>query len=272
MNNLNYGVIGNCCTVALVSEKGSIDWLCFPHFDSPSIFAALLDREKGGCFGFEVSEKYHTQQTYVPHTNILSTTFVSDGDEFVVMDFMPCCGLYETKEYYRPAEVYRYIRLVKGRPRFKVVYHPAPDYARGTAFCNVTSQYIETYSSSNNKDRQYLYSSLPLQAILDGTEFTLEKDEFFLLSYNEKVIPVDIERKKLEYCRTLVYWLNWMDRTKKFTLYNDIIERSLLTLKMMSFYNGAVMVAITTSLPEAVGEVRNWDYRFLLVTGCLYVH
>lgn len=262
MNNLNYGVIGNCCTAALVSEKGSIDWLCFPHFDSPSIFAALLDREKGGCFGFEVSEKYHTQQTYVPHTNILSTTFVSDGDEFVVMDFMPCYGLYETKEYYRPAEVYRYIRLVKGRPRFKVVYHPAPDYARGTAFCNVTSQYIETYSSSNNKDRQYLYSSLPLQAILDGTEFTLEKDEFFLLSYNEKVIPVDIEREKLEYCRTLVYWLNWTDRTKKFTLYNDIIERSLLTLKMMSFYNGAVMAAITTSLPEAVGEVRNWDYRF----------
>lgn len=262
MNNLNYGVIGNCCTAALVSEKGSIDWLCFPHFDSPSIFAALLDREKGGCFGFEVSEKYHTQQTYVPHTNILSTTFVSDGDEFVVMDFMPCYGLYETKEYYRPAEVYRYIRLVKGHPRFKVVYHPAPDYARGTAFCNVTSQYIETYSSSNNKDRQYLYSSLPLQAILDGTEFTLEKDEFFLLSYNEKVIPVDIEREKLEYCRTLVYWLNWTDRTKKFTLYNDIIERSLLTLKMMSFYNGAVMAAITTSLPEAVGEVRNWDYRF----------
>ena len=262
MDKLNYGVIGNCCTAALVSEKGSIDWLCFPHFDSPSIFASLLDREKGGCFGFEVSEKYYTQQTYVPHTNILSTTFICDKDEFVVMDFMPCYGLYETKEYYRPAEVYRYIRLVKGHPQFKVVYHPAPDYARGTTFCNITSQYIETYSSSNNKDRQYLYSSLPLQSILDGTEFTLEKDEFFLLSYNEKVIPVDIEREKLEYCRTLVYWLNWTDRTKKFILYNDIIERSLLTLKMMSFYNGAVMAAITTSLPEAVGEVRNWDYRF----------
>lgn len=76
------------------------------------------------------------------------------------------------------------------------------------------------------------------------------------------MIPVDIEREKLEYCRTLVYWLNWTDRTRKFTIYNDIIERSLLTLKMMSFYNGAVLASLTTSLPEAVGEVRNWDYRF----------
>lgn len=103
---------------------------------------------------------------------------------------------------------------------------------------------------------------MPLQGIVDHQEFILEQDEFFLLSYNEKVIPVDIEREKLEYCRTLVYWLNWTDRTRKFTIYNDIIERSLLTLKMMSFYNGAVLASLTTSLPEAVGEVRNWDYRF----------
>lgn len=105
MDNLNYGVIGNCCTAALISEKGSIEWLCFPNFDSPSIFAALLDREKGGTFGFEVSEDYHTIQSYVPHTNILSTTFVSEQDEFAVVDFMPCYELYDNKEYYRPAEV-----------------------------------------------------------------------------------------------------------------------------------------------------------------------
>ncbi len=121
MNNLNYGVIGNCCTAALVSEKASIEWLCFPNFDSPSIFAALLDREKGGSFGFEVSEDYHTVQSYVPHTNILSTTFVSERDEFAVVDFMPCYELYDNKEYYRPAEVYRYIRWIKGRPRIRSI-------------------------------------------------------------------------------------------------------------------------------------------------------
>ena len=126
----------------------------------------------------------------------------------------------------------------------------------------MTSEYIETYSSSNNKDRQYLYSSLPLDKIQRGEELTLEQDEFFLLSYNEKIIPIDMEREKLEYCRTLVYWLNWTNHTKKYNLYNDVIERSLLTLKMMTYRNEAVLAALTTSLPETVGEVRNWDYRF----------
>lgn len=261
MNNLNYGVIGNCRTAALISEKGNIEWLCFPDFDSPSIFASLLDREKGGCFGFEVSNDYCITQSYVPHTNILSTQFSSGENEFVVLDFMP---RYRSKdhEHYIPAEIYRYIRLVKGHPRFKVNYRPAPNYARGKAIYNITPQYIETYCSSDNKDRQYLYSSLPLQSILDQKEVLLEKDEFFLLSYNEKVIPIDIEREKLEYCRTLVYWLNWTNRTKKYSLYNEVIERSLLVLKLMSYYNGAVLAALTTSLPESAGDIRNWDYRF----------
>ncbi len=95
MDKLNYGVIGNCCTAALISDKGSIDWLCFPNFDSPSIFALILDREKGGTFGFEVSPDYHIIQSYVPHTNILSTTFVSEQNEFAVVDFMPCYERYE---------------------------------------------------------------------------------------------------------------------------------------------------------------------------------
>lgn len=262
MDKFNYGVIGNCCTAALVSDKGNMEWLCFPNFDSPSVFASLLDREKGGSFGFEVSEEYRISQAYIPHTNILSTHFTSPENEFAVVDFMPCYHLNSTEETYRPAEVYRYIRWIKGRPRFKVNYNPAPDYARGKTIFNVTSHYVQTYSTSNNKDRQYLYSSLVLPDVLARKEFILEKDEFFLLSYNEKVIFVDIEREKLEYCRTLVYWLNWTDRTRKFTLYNDIIERSLLVLKLMSFSNGAVLAALTTSLPEVLGGVRNWDYRF----------
>lgn len=261
MKNLNYGVIGNCRTAALISQAGNIEWLCFPDFDSPSIFAALLDREKGGSFGFEVTEDYHITQYYVPQTNILSTQFTSCENEFVVLDFMPC---YHSKENerYLPAEIYRYIRLVRGKPQFRINYDPAPNYAQGTPIHDITPQYIETYCSSDSKDRQYLYSSLPLSSIAGKDEITLEKDEFLLLSYNEKVIPINIEREKIEYCRTLVYWLNWTNRTKKYSLYNDVIERSLLILKMMSYYNGAVLAALTTSLPETVGEVRNWDYRF----------
>ena len=262
MNNLNYGVIGNCSTAALISESGNIEWLCFPHFDSPSVFAALLDREKGGSFGIEPEGKYRISQAYVPHTNILSTTFEGEKDAFAVFDFMPCYSLDKSGEAYRPSEIYRYVHWIKGKPKIRFPYHPAPDYARGNVVFNLTETYLESHSTSNPKDRQYLYSSFPLNQILNQETFQLEQDEFFLLSYNEKVIPIDIEREKLEYCRTLVYWLNWTDKTKKFKLYNDIIERSMLTLKMMTFYNGAVLAALTTSLPEAVGEVRNWDYRF----------
>ena len=260
-NNLNYGVIGNCRTAALISERGSIEWLCFPDFDSPSVFAALLDRTKGGSFGFDVPDGYAVRQSYVPHTNILSTRFASDEGEFEVLDYMPCYRSFE-KEHYLPAELYRYIRFVKGRPRFRIRYDPAPNYAQGEVRIRRTSGFIESYSSADNKDRQYLYSSIPLQAVAGREEIRLEKDEFLLLSYNEKVIPIDIEREKIEYCRTLVYWLNWTNRTRQYTCYNEVVERSMLVLKLLSYYNGAMLAALTTSLPETVGGVRNWDYRF----------
>ncbi|MEQ2544261.1 glycoside hydrolase family 15 protein [Alistipes intestinihominis] len=260
-NNLNYGVIGNCRTAALISERGSIEWLCFPDFDSPSVFAALLDRTKGGSFGFDVPDGYAVRQSYVPHTNILSTRFASDEGEFEVLDYMPCYRSFE-KEHYLPAELYRYIRFVKGRPRFRIRYDPAPNYAQGEVRIRRTAGFIESYSSADNKDRQYLYSSIPLQAVAGREEIRLEKDEFLLLSYNEKVIPIDIEREKIEYCRTLVYWLNWTNRTRQYTCYNEVVERSMLVLKLLSYYNGAMLAALTTSLPETVGKVRNWDYRF----------
>ena len=260
-NNLNYGVIGNCRTAALISERGSIEWLCFPDFDSPSVFAALLDRTKGGSFGFDVPDGYAVRQSYVPHTNILSTRFASDEGEFEVLDYMPCYRSFE-KEHYLSAELYRYIRFVKGRPRFRIRYDPAPNYAQGEVRIRRTAGFIESYSSADNKDRQYLYSSIPLQAVAGREEIRLEKDEFLLLSYNEKVIPIDIEREKIEYCRTLVYWLNWTNRTRQYTCYNEVVERSMLVLKLLSYYNGAMLAALTTSLPETVGGVRNWDYRF----------
>ena len=156
MSNLNYGVVGNCRTAALISEKGSIDWLCFPDFDSPSIFASLLDRERGGSFGFDVTEDYHISQSYVPHTNILSTSFSSKEGEFVVLDYMPYYRSYENA-HYLPAELYRYVRWIKGKPRFKVNYVPAPNYAQGKVIHNVTSEFIESYCSSDNKDRQYFF-------------------------------------------------------------------------------------------------------------------
>jgi GH15 family glucan-1,4-alpha-glucosidase len=260
--NLNYGLIGNSCTAALISDRGDIDWLCMPYFDSPSIFASLLDKEKGGKFGIRVGADYVITQQYIPHTNLLRTHFTGKEGEFEITDFMPYYTVQGTNECYRPSEVYRYFHFIKGSPKFCVDYNPKPDYARGKCIIRIEGNHIESRSDTNDKDRQYLYSSLPLVEVLNGESFTLQKDEFFMLSYNEKIDDVDMDKEKLEYCRTLVFWLNWSEATRKFPAYNEVIERSLLTLKMMQFYNGAVLASITTSLPEVPGGVRNWDYRF----------
>lgn len=262
MNNLNYGVIGNCRSAALISETGSIDWCCLPDFDSPSIFAKILDIEKGGCFSFEVSDEYTISQKYISTTNILCTQFCSPEGIFEVIDFMP---RYKTSDisYFIPPEIYRIIKHVRGTPTFRINYQPAFNYAESEAAHVINDNYIRTYSKDNSTDCVYLYSDINFEDILEQKEIVLAQSKFLLLSYNQKLIDIDINRAYLEYERTKVYWLNWTNRSKKFEPYTLEILRSLLVLKIMSYEpTGAILAAITTSLPEAIGESRNWDYRF----------
>jgi len=262
MQNLNYGVIGNCRSAALVSEKGSIEWCCLPDFDSPSVFAKILDTKKGGSFSIDVDETYSIKQKYFNHTNILCTEYQSAQGSFEVIDFMP---RYKTndEDYFAPAEIYRYIRLVSGSPTFKVRYNPAFNYAKDICAHVTEDDHIRTYSKVNPTDCIYLYSSIERSDILDSKEIILTKPEFLLLSYNQKLIEIDICRVYLEYQRTKVYWLNWTNRSKKHELYTEETIRSLLVLKIMSYQpTGALLAALTTSIPETIGEVRNWDYRF----------
>jgi GH15 family glucan-1,4-alpha-glucosidase len=262
MNNLSYGVIGNCRSAALISEKGSIDWCCLPDFDSPSVFAKILDDEKGGSFSIEVDDSYTINQKYFYRTNVLCTQFRSGQDSFEIIDFMP---RYKTidNEYFAPAEIFRYIRLISGKPAFKVHYNPLLNYARDEVAHVIQENYIRTYSKVNPNDCIYLYSSLTLNDILDVKEIELNDTQFLLLSYNQKLIDIDINRVYLEYQRTKVYWLNLSNRTKKYQKYTEEIIRSVLVLKLMTFQSsGAILAALTTSIPESIGEVRNWDYRF----------
>lgn len=262
MEGLDYGVIGNCRSAALVSKKGSIDWLSFPDFDSPSIFAKLLDENIGGSFSFIVSDDYTITQDYVKGTNILCTRFDSEDGAFEVFDFMPRYRTSDTT-YYMSPEMYRYIKRIKGNPRFRIDYNPVMNYAREEAVFQKNTHYIRTVSSVNDKDIMYLYTSINFDAVLNKDEITLDKDEFLFLSYNQKLVTVDINRVLLEYQRTKVYWINWSHRSKRYLKYEEQINRSLLILKLMSFQSsGAVLAALTTSLPETIGEVRNWDYRF----------
>ena len=262
MINLNYGVIGNCRSAALISETGSIDWCCMPDFDSPSVFAKLLDNEKGGSFSFDVDESYAINQKYLYRTNVLCTQFSSGQDSFEVFDFMP---RYKTtdNDYFIPAEIYRYIRLISGAPTFKVNYRPLLNYARDEVSHSINDSYIRSSSKVSPNDCVYLYSSLTLNDILDENEIVLTHTQFLLLSYNQKLVEVDITRVYLEYQRTKVYWLNLTNRTKKYKEYTEEIVRSVLVLKLMTFQStGAILAALTTSIPETIGEVRNWDYRF----------
>lgn len=262
MDNLDYGVVGNCKTAALISKEGSIDWLCFPVFDSPSVFSKLLDNDKGGSFSFIVSDGYRITQNYFKETNILCTRFASDEGIFEVLDFMP---RYKTREdeYYIPSEIYRYVRLIEGKPRFRINYTPVMNYARDSVIHKKFTDFIRTFSLADGTDNIYLYSSLDFDTILNQEEIILEQDQYMLLSYSQKLANIDINRAYLEYQRTKIYWLNWNNRSRKFVEYNDYICRSLLALKLMCYESsGAIMAALTTSLPETIGEVRNWDYRF----------
>lgn len=262
MTNLDYGIIGNCRTAALVSKKGSIDWLCLPDFDSPSIFARLLDEEKGGSFHFEVSDEYNISQSYHGKTNMLLTRFESPNNAFIVFDYMPRYRTEETR-YYMPPEVHRYIRVTKGRPVVRVVYDPKMNYARGEVRHEIVGGYIRSHSVENVEDKVYLYTSLDQEKVLNREEIELLGHHFFLLSYNQKLVSVDINRILLEYERTKVYWLNFVNRSRSYEQYDDMIQRSLLVLKLLSYqHSGAMLAAVTTSLPESLGESRNWDYRF----------
>lgn len=262
MEHLNYGAVGNCRTAALISDKGSIDWFCFPDFDSPSVFGKLLDEKKGGNMSFVVGNDYRISQRYLEHTNILSTLFEATEGAFEVIDFMPRYKLLDY-DYYLPPELYRLIRLKRGTPRFRVNYNPALNYARGEVGHKTGPEYVKTYAKANERDTIYLYSGIPYDVIFNQQEVLLQRDEFLLVSYNQKLIPIDMNRVNLEFQRTRLYWMNWTNRSKKYTAFNEQIERSMLVLKLMSYQrSGAVLAALTTSLPESIGEVRNWDYRF----------
>ena len=262
MDNLNYAIVGNCKSAALVSERGSIDWLCLPQFDSPSVFAKLLDTEKGGSFEILTDDGYIVKQAYIKRTNILVTKYIKDEHQFEVIDFMPRY-LNEANKHYTPPDLIRYIRHKSGKPVFKVKYNPRLEYALYKTITENRDGYIKSYTSKGTYDSMYLYSNFDNGKILKGEEIELTEDGFFLLSYNKKILKQTTDRSYLKLQRTKVYWLNWSERTRIFAKYNNEILRSALVLKLLSFdKSGAILAALTTSLPETIGEIRNWDYRY----------
>jgi len=262
MDNLNYGIIGNCRSAALISETGSLEWCCLPQFDSASVFAKILDDKKGGSFEILARYNYEIRQYYLRNTAILVTRYSDGENTFELHDFMP---RYQKRngKYHTPPEIVRYVKHISGRPVFRVVYNPQLQYALGETQTYTKKNFTVSLTNRVKYDTLFLYSSFSQNDILQSEEIELTEDGYFLVCYNEKLIEPTTEKMYLEFERTKIYWLDWVDRTPRYRKYNDQIVRSGITLKMMTYdRTGAVLAAITTSLPETIGEVRNWDYRF----------
>ena len=259
---MDFAVIGNCKSAALVDSKGTINWLCLPDFDSASVFGSILDEKKGGYFGIEVAGNCEITQRYINNTNIVETTFSSDSGSFQVLDFMPRykegAGVYNC-----PPEVIRYLRPVSGTPRIRIIYNPRLGYGQHETRTFKESQFIKSTVSNGSYESIYLYTNADFDDIIRQRELTLDRQMYFALSYHQKILPLNLEKVQLEYERTKVYWMEWIQRTFDFKHYVEEVRRSALVLKLLAFQeSGAILAAVTTSLPETVGEERNWDYRF----------
>ena len=257
----DYGVIGDMHSAALVSTGGSIDWLCFPRFDSPSVFAAILDDQRGGRFAIRPVGEYRSTQAYRPETNILLTTFHTDSGQATLTDFMPLAEDVTQSEH----EVIRLARCEAGEVTLECLFQPRLGYA-GAA----TRLTVEPRGAVATGDgaKLSLASPLPLQLQDDEARatFPLRSGETaaFVLRWDEEaprpIADYDIPCKL---GNTEAYWRlktsDWHYRGR----WSELVKRSVLALHQLLYApSGAICAAVTTSLPGQIGGPRNWDYRF----------
>ncbi len=263
----HYGIIGNLDTCALVGRDGSIDWCCFPHIESPSIFAGILDIDKGGHFAVRPSEPFESEQQYIERTNVLQTLFRTSSGTAVLTDFMPLKEEDET-ETHESQTIYRKITCNNGSVRLEVEFRPRFDYARAQT---IIKPFERGVVATWNSEQLFLHSSFELK-IKDGEAFgsyTVKEGDtiWMVLQYGHNV-PVHPEACEDPLKNTVQYWLDWghsCDPQKCVFegTWHDLIVRSGLVLKLLTHHeSGAICAAPTTSLPEEIGGIRNWDYRF----------
>jgi GH15 family glucan-1,4-alpha-glucosidase len=263
----NYGVIGNMRTAALVGKHGSIDWYCVPHFDSPSVFAAILDDERGGRFEIApVGNGAVTKQLYWPETNVLVTRFLSPDGVGEIEDFMPVGGG-GTNDW--RDHLIRRVRVVRGCLKFLVRCHPAFDYARAKHETVMDPGNGADFHSPGLSLR--LATEVPLRPDGRGVsaEFTLREGEkaIFVIRPIEKgshpgAPPSPGQTEEL-FKATVAFWRHWISASTYHGRWREMVHRAALVLKLMTFEpTGAIVAAPTCSLPEHLGGVRNWDYRY----------
>ncbi len=260
----NYGVIGNMRSIALVGVNGSIDFLCYPNFDSPTVFAALLDDDRGGRFQIQpqLKEK-RVRQLYLPDTNILLTRFLAEEGVAELTDYMPIGSDGE-----QPNEIIRTVAVIRGEVEFKVRCQPRFNYAMSGHSVNVQDRYAILSPASDTCPPLSLYSTVALrQQSQDVTaEFRLragEKATFIFGGVRAQGEQPEMEFIERRFQETARFWRGWIAKSKYKGRWREMVNRSALMLKLLtSREHGSLIAAATFSLPEQIGGVRNWDYRF----------
>ena len=256
----DYGVIGNCHTAALVSRDGSIDWLCLPCFDTPSLFARILDLERGGSWAIQPSAAFESSHQYVDHTNVLQTTFTCNEGTVSLLDFMEITDSHQRQHPQAPGSVIRVLEGLTGTVELICTCVPRPNYAQNIPQIQVSGGQATVDQFQVNapidwqldSQNQRLTCRLTLQAG-NRVAFTLATQP----SSTRQVSPHDA----LE--TAIAFWQNWADQCTYRGRYRDVVVRSALALKLMTYApSGAIVAAPTTSLPEEIGGERNWDYRY----------
>jgi len=264
----DYGIIGNLQTIALVSLSGSIDFMCFPDFDSPSVFCKLLDAKKGGWFSISPQMKNAvTKQLYLPDTNVLVTRFFSDEGIAEIIDYMPVDE--------SPVLVRR-VSTIRGKVKYKLSCAPRFNYASGKHQLKKEKDGVLFIPQDKEHVSLILQSEVELKMDKNNAtaHFEIREDDFLCFTFRAA------EKKRREsprsfvertYQPTIQYWQNWIAQSNYEGHWEEVVRRSALTLKLLiSKKYGSMVAAPTFSLPESVGQERNWDYRFTWIRDAAF--
>jgi GH15 family glucan-1,4-alpha-glucosidase len=262
-----YGIIGNLETCALVGINGSIDWMCMPHLESPSIFCALLDKDKGGFFVVQPKGNFSAHQHYITDTNILETHFFASGGQAILTDFMP--PFKKRTVWHKQQILFRKIKCTKGSLSFSADFRPRFSYARIKPKFKLTDTGVEAFSATEKifLDSPFPFSIKPKDSAKANFTLSAGEEAWFTLQYNSHVFfsPKNAAKELTEATK---FWQEWSHKCNRAECvfdgpWHDLVVRSGLVLKLLTHgETGAIAAAATTSLPETIGGVRNWDYRF----------
>ena len=271
MSSLNLGVIGNCAYGALVDESARIVWCCLPRFDADPVFCSLIDDDlnaRAGFFAIELVGAVGAVQRYRTNTAILETRMVDDaGNHIVVTDFAP---RFQTRgRTFRPTTLVRRIRASRGSPRIRIRLRPRFDYGARAPEVTHGSNHIR-YAHPGQVLR--LSTNAPITYVLDETPFLLEEPVSLILGPDETLVG-GIEETAREFEeKTATYWRRWTRRLALPFEWQEAVTRAAITLKLCAFEEtGAIIAAMTTSIPEAADTGRNWDYRYCWLRDSFFV-